>query len=207
METGMLKLIVSLTSPYARKVRIVAAEKKIDIELVVDVPWDADTRVPQYNPLGKVPVLLLEDGSSLYDSRVIVDFLDHASPVAHLIPADPYDRIQVKCWEALADGIIDAAVVVYNERKRPEAQQSRDWIVRQEGKISRSLEAISETLGERKYCYGGSSSLADIAVGCALGYLNFRLPEIAWRQAHPNLEQLYERLMARASFKSTVPVV
>jgi glutathione S-transferase len=202
----VLKLIASLTSPYARKVRVVAAEKKIDFELVIQSPWDADTKVPQHNPLGKVPVLVLEDGSSLYDSRVIVDYLDHASPVARLIPADPHDRIQVKRWEALADGISEAAAAVFVERKRPQSQQSPDWVIRQEGKVFRGLEAMSEDLGERKWCFGESLTLADIAAGCALGYIDFRFPEIAWRQSHPNLAAHFDRLMARPSFKESVPV-
>ena len=201
-----MKLIASLTSPFARKARIVAAEKHIEYQLVVDTPWSEDTRVPEFNPLGKVPVWVLEDGKTLFDSRVIVEYLDSVSPVGHLLPKEPRPRIAVKRWEALADGIADAAALVYVERMRPEAQQSREWIQRQLGKVATGLKAMSDELGQQAYCTGDTFNLADIALGCTLGYLEFRFPEIDWRRAHPNLSELYDRLMQRQAFKETVPV-
>lgn len=201
-----MKLIASLTSPFARKARIVLAEKRIDCELMIDVPWNADTHVPEYNPLGKVPVLVMDDGGTLFDSRVIVEYLDTLTPVSRLIPDENRPRIQVKRWEALADGLCDAAAAVFLERKRAEAQQSQDWLVRQEGKVMKSLEFMSEELGEKVWCTGDSYNLADIATGVALGYLAFRFPEIKWREAHPNLAKLADKLAARQSFKDTVPV-
>lgn len=201
-----MKLIASLTSPFARKVRIVAAEKFTEYELIVDVPWNADTRVPRYNPLGKVPVWVMEDGKTLYDSRVIVEYLDSVSPVNHLLPRDARPRIMVKRWEALADGVCDAAANIFLERKRSQEQQSPDWIKRQMDKVYAGLNAMSAELGNQNYCTGEFFSLADIAVGCALGYLEFRFPELDWRRAHPNLSELYDRLMQRPSFKDTVPV-
>lgn len=202
-----MRLIASLTSPYARKVRIVAAEKHIDYELVVDVPWNEDTHVPEHNPLGKVPVWILEDGKGLFDSRVIVEYLDGISPVAHLLPKDARPRITVKRWEALADGVCDAAALVFLERKRPAEQQNQDWIDRQIGKVRAALEVMSEELDMRDWFHEGGFSLADIAIGCALGYLDFRFKdEIDWRRDHPNLSELFDRLMQRPSFKDTVPV-
>jgi glutathione S-transferase len=201
-----MKLIASLTSPFARKVRIVAAEKHIEYQLVVDVPWAEDTQVPEFNPLGKVPVWVLEDGKTLFDSRVIVEYLDSVSPVGHLLPKEPRPRILVKRWEALADGVADAAALVFVERKRPEAQQSREWMERQLGKVNAGLKAMSEELGQSTWCSGELFNVADIAVGCTLGYLDFRFPEIDWRRAHPNLSELYDRLMQRPAFKETVPV-
>ena len=200
-----MKLIGSLTSPYVRKTRIVMAEKRIEYEMEVDVPWTAETRVPQFNPLGKVPVLVMDDGSTLFDSRVIVEYLDTLTPVSRLIPEDTRPRTQVKRWEALADGVCDAAASVFLERKRPQEQQSQDWIVRQEQKIFRALEAMSEELGEKPWCTGEFYTLADVAVGCALGYLALRFPEIAWREAHPNLEKLADKLAIKPSFIDTVP--
>ena len=117
--TPCMKLLSSQTSPYARKVRIALAEKKIEYELVEASPWDAGTSVPAINPLGKVPVLMLDDGTALYDSRVIVEYLDTVSPVSRLIPEPSRQRIAVKRWEALADGICDAAVLIVRESKRP----------------------------------------------------------------------------------------
>ncbi len=200
-----MKLIASLTSPFARKVRIVAAEKHIEYQLVVDIPWSEDTQVPTFNPLGKVPVWVLEDGKSLFDSRVIVEYLDSVSPVGHLLPKEPRPRITVKRWEALADGIADAAALIFLERKRSESQQSQQWIDRQLGKITAGLKSMSDELGRQDYCTGENFNLADIALGCTLGYLDFRFPEIDWRRAHPNLSELYDRLMQRPAFKETVP--
>ncbi|NWG86123.1 MAG: glutathione S-transferase N-terminal domain-containing protein [Hydrogenophilaceae bacterium] len=200
------KLIASLTSPYTRKVRIVASEKRIDYELVVDIPWNEETEVPKHNPLGKVPVWVPEDGKAIFDSRVIVEYLDGISPVSHLLPKDARARIAVKRWEALADGLCDAAALAFLERKRPAKQQDKAWIERQMNKVRAALEEISEDLGQRDWCHGESYSLADIAVGCALGYLDLRFKEeIDWRRSHPNLAELYDRLMQRPAFKETVP--
>jgi len=200
-----MKLIGSLTSPYARKVRIVLAEKRIDYDFEADIPWNADSQVSAHNPLGKVPVLLLEDGTAIYDSRVIVEYLDNVSPVSRLIPEPNRHRIMVKRWEALADGINDAAATIFLERKRPEAQQSADWILRQQKKVTLGLEAAARDLGEKSWCAGETYSLADIALGCTLGYLAFRFPEVQWRAAFPNLAKLADKVEMRASFKDTVP--
>ena len=200
------KLIASLTSPFARKVRVVAAEKHVEYELVVDIPWEADTKVPEYNPLGKVPVWVLEDGKTLFDSRVIVEYLDSISPVGHLIPTDPRARIAVKRCEALSDGICDAAALVYMERKRQEHQQNPDWIARQLSKVHAGLGAMSEEMGMHNWCMGEVFTLADIAAGCALGYLDFRFPELDWRRSQPHLSEFYDRIMQRPTFRGTMPV-
>jgi glutathione S-transferase len=200
-----MKLIGSLTSPYVRKVRVVLAEKKIECEFVLDPPWAAETGVPQLNPLGKVPVLVLDDSSTLFDSRVIAEYLDHAAPNNRLIPSSNRERAQVKRWEALSDGICDAAALVFLERKRQEDKRSGSWIERQQDKILRGVEWLSRELGEQPWFHGTSVSLADIATGCALGYLSFRFPEIEWRKTHPNLGKLYDKLMNRPSFAETVP--
>jgi glutathione S-transferase len=201
----VLKLIATLTSPYARKVRIALAEKKFEYALVEDSPWVAGNAVAELNPLGKIPVLVLDDGTRLFDSRVIVEYLDTVSPVSRLIPEPSRQRIAVKRWEALADGICDAASAVFLERKRPLRQQSKDWIARQRGKIDRSVIDIAQELGERAWCNGEAYSLADIATGCALGYLDLRFPEIDWRGAHPNLVALADKLAGRPSFAESVP--
>jgi glutathione S-transferase len=201
----VLRLIASLTSPYARKVRIALAEKKIEFALVVDLPWVADSKAADYNPLGKIPVLVLDDGTHLYDSRVIVEYLDATSPVSRLIPEPSRQRIAVKRWEALADGLCDAASAIVIEQRRAARQQSKEWIERQRAKIDRAVVAMAGELDERAWCNGEAYSLADIAAGCALGYLDFRFPDIDWRGAHPNLARLAEKLGARASFADTVP--
>jgi len=201
-----MQLIGSLTSPFVRKVRIVAAEKFVEYDLVVDIPWNEDSRVSEYNPLGKVPVWVQEDGKTLFDSRVIVEYLENVSPVGHLLPKEARPRIAVKRWEALADGVCDAAALIFMERKRPAAQQNPEWITRQMAKVDAGLKMMSDDLGKQTWCTGDFLSLADIAVGCALGYLEFRFPEIDWRLQHPNLSELFDRLMQRPAFKDTVPV-
>ena len=200
-----MKLIGTPTSPYTRKARVVLAEKRIEYEFVIDVPYDAQSRVPALNPLSKVPVLVLVDDTSIFDSRVIVEYLDNASPVTKLIPEDTRQRIQVRRWEALADGCTDAAVAVVIEKRRPPDRQSADWIARQHGKIDRALMAMAEELGNRNWCSGEFFNLSDIAAGCCLGYLDLRLPELGWRKAYPNLARLSDKLMLRASFRDTVP--
>jgi glutathione S-transferase len=200
-----MKLIGSLTSPYVRKTRIVLAEKHIGYNFELEGPWDPETHVSEYNPLGKVPVLIMEDGTSLFDSRVIVEYLDTVSPVSRLIPESNRRRIMVKRWEALADGICDAAAAIFLERKRSEPQQSQEWISRQRKKISLGLESAARELGDKKWCDGNVYTLADVALGCALGYLAFRFPEIEWRRDFPNLEDFHERLEKRPSFMETAP--
>ena len=200
-----MKLIAALASPYSRKVRIVLAEKKIEYEFIIENPGDPATRVPEYNPLGKIPVLILDDNTTLFDSRVIVEYLDHASPVGRLIPDDTRARIQTRRWEALADGCTDAANAVVVEKRRAADKQSADWIVRQQGKIDRALKVMSEELGNRTWCSGDHYSLADIAVGCALGYLDMRLPDTQWRRDYQNLEKLAEKLNKRPSFVDSAP--
>lgn len=200
-----MKLIAATVSPYSRKVRIVLAEKRIEYDLMLDSPLDPATRVPEFNPLGKVPVLILDDETTLFDSRVIVDYLDAASPVGRLIPDDTRQRIQTRRWEALADGCTEAAIAMVLEQRRPPAQQSSEWIARQQVKVDRALKAMAEELATRTWCMGDSYTLADIAVGCTLGYLDLRLPDRNWRAQYPNLDTLYQKLAKRASFKSTVP--
>lgn len=200
-----MKLLASLTSPYARKVRIVLAEKKIDYTLVVDSPWESGSQVAEYNPLGKIPVLLMEDGSALYDSRVIVEYLDTVSPVSRLIPEPNRQRIQVRRWEALADGVCDAIAAIFLERKRPARQQSAEWIERQAKKIELGVREMSQDLGDKAFCTGDAYTLADICVGCALGYLELRYPELAWQEQYPNLVRLAEKLGKRQSFIDSAP--
>ncbi len=200
-----MKLIGSLTSPYVRKARVVLAEKRTGYSFELEAPWSADSHVPDFNPLGKIPILIMDDGTHLYDSRVIVDYLDSINPVSRLIPESGRRRIMVKRWEALGDGICDAAAAIFLERKRDKIQQSTEWIERQQKKVARGLEAAARQLGDNKWCDGNGYTLADIALGCALGYLDFRFPEIEWRDRFSNLVGLSERLENRPAFAETAP--
>ncbi|NHZ41897.1 glutathione S-transferase C-terminal domain-containing protein [Massilia aquatica] len=201
-----MKLIGSTASPFVRKVRVVMAEKKLDYDLELENVWTAETKIHLSNPLGKVPCLIMEDGSSMYDSRVIVEYIDTLTPVCKLLPPNGRDRSDIKVWEALADGVLDAAVLVRLEKTlRPEEQQSAAWIERQMGKVHAGLAVLSANLGESPFCKGNHYTLADVAVGCALGWIAFRFPEIDWRGDYPNLAKLFDKLSERQSFKDTVP--
>lgn len=202
-----MKLIGSLTSPYVRKVRVAMAEKKLDFQLVLEDVWGTDT-ILKSNPLGKVPCLVMEGGEAVFDSRVIVEYLEALSPVGKLIPPSGRERVEVRTWEALADGVLDALILARLEATwngRTEGQRSQAWIDRQMAKVQASLKAMSQGLGERPWCAGTHYTLADVAVGCALGYLDFRFPEVDWRGPYPNLARLADKLAARPSFIDTAP--
>ncbi|MFO0387828.1 MAG: glutathione S-transferase N-terminal domain-containing protein [bacterium] len=202
-----MKLIGSHTSPYARKVRVVLAEKKLDHQFAPEDVWSPNTGIKEFNPLGKVPCLIMDDGGAVFDSRVICEYLDGLSPNARLIPQDSRARIAVKTWEALADGLCDAAIAVRLESQRPSEKQDAAFMARQRGKVDSALEAIAKGLGDNPWCVGVNMTLADIAVGTALAYLDFRFPQISWREHYPNLQRLQEKLEKRASFVDTAPPV
>lgn len=201
-----MKLIGSLTSPFVRKVRIVMAEKKLEYEFVLEDVWNPATTIQASNPLGKIPCLVMEDGGAMFDSHVIVEYLDTLTPVGKLIPPNSRERAEVKCWEALADGVLDAGVLIRSEHtQRPPQLRSQAWIDRQQSKINAGLSAMATGLADKAFCSGTHYSLSDVAVGCALGWISFRFPEIQWREDYPTLAKLFEKLSERSSFKDTVP--
>ncbi|KAJ8136167.1 hypothetical protein OY671_010620, partial [Metschnikowia pulcherrima] len=159
-----MRSIGALTSPYVRKVRIVMAEKKSEYRLELESVWSADTQIQTYNPSGKVPCSVMEDGGASFDSRVIVEYSDTLSPVARSIPQPGRDRAAVKCWEAIADGSSDACVTIVKEKQRPKAQRSPEWIERQYDKIHASSDAMDKSSGDNAHCMGINYSSADIAV-------------------------------------------
>ena len=201
-----MKLLYTLNSPYARKVRIVAQEKHIDLELQEVVLADPDCIVKNYNPLGKVPVLILNDGDSLYDSRVIVEYLDNHAPGTHLIPTDNTSKIATRRWEALCDGITDAAVSAMLEGRKAPEKQSQANIDKQLDKVARGLEVLNLDITKRKWCVNETFSLADIALGCMLGYVDLRFKQLNWQDNYVNLAKHYSLLVKRPSFKMTMPV-
>lgn len=202
-----MKLIGSLTSPYVRKVRVVMAEKRLDFQLVIEDVWNQDD-ILKSNPLGKVPCLVMEGGEAVFDSRVIVEYLDTLSPVGKLMPPNGRERIEVRTWEALADGLMDAALLARLEATwngRSAEQRSQAWIDRQMTRVQTALNAMSQGLGEKPFCAGNHFTLADVATGCALAYLDFRFAHIDWRASYPNLQRLSDKLATRPSFADTVP--
>ncbi len=200
-----MKLLYTTNSPYARKVRIVAIEKHVEMALQLVDFADPDCPVKNHNPLGKVPVLILDDGDNLYDSRVIVAFLDNRTPLAHLIPKDNTARTETRRWEALADGICDAAVAVVLEQRKPAEMQDPAFIAKQLDKVKRGLSVLNLDLTERKWCVNEAFGLADIAVGCMLGYLDLRFKPLKLLAELPNLSKLNAVLIKRPAFKETMP--
>lgn len=201
-----MKLLGTPASPYVRKVRLVLEEKHIPYEYVLASPSQREAMVAAVNPLGKVPVLVCDDGRAIYDSPVIVEYLDGLVAEPELIPRTFDERIEVKRWEALGDGIADATVLISHDYRKPDdKRETAEWYEKQRRKIHRGLAAMSKDLGDRAFCYGGSFTLADIAAGYAIGYLDQALPELDWRTPYPRLAQLAERLAARDSFRKTLP--
>jgi glutathione S-transferase len=202
-----MKLIGSLTSPYVRKVRVVMAEKKLDFQLLVEDVWNNDA-ILKSNPLGKVPCLVLDGGEAVFDSRVIVEYLDTLSPVGKLIPPSGRERVEVRTWEALSDGLLDASLAARMEAiwgGRTTEQRSQAWIDRQMSRVMTAITAMGQGLGDKPYCAGNHFTLADVAVGCALGYLDFRFAHIDWRSSNPNLHKLFDKLATRPSFIESAP--
>lgn len=201
----MYRLISATPSPYARKVRIQLAEKNIPFELVTEVPWDNDTKTPQFNPLEKLPILICDNGETVYESRYVNEWVEMQHPDPPLMPKDKNGILLAKRYEVLADGICDACVLVFWERARPDGARSEEWTARQLRKRDGGLREISRLLGDRAYCVGDTLTLADIAVGSMLGWLRVRMPETDWRKKHPNLAHLQDRLEERPSFRETMP--
>ncbi|WP_027017024.1 glutathione S-transferase family protein [Comamonas composti] len=203
-----MKLIGSTSSAYVRKVRIVLAEKRLEYQFVQENPWDQEQTPGTGNPLGKVPRLVMDGCDAMFDSRVIVEYLDTLSPVGKLIPGTGRERAEVKSWEALADGLLDAGALARLEATWPgrsSDQRCQAWMERQLGKVRAALAVMSQGLGDKSYCCGVHFTLADVCVGSALGWLDLRFPEIAWRDEHPNLALLFAKLAERPSFASTRP--
>ena len=203
-----MKLIGSTASPYVRKVRVVMAEKRLDYQFVQEDVWSDETTIATSNPLGKVPCLVMDGSEAMFDSRVIVEYLDTLSPVGKLIPSSGRERAEVKTWEALADGVMDAGVLWRMEAtwaKRADGERSQAWMDRQRGKVEAGIAAMAKGLGDKPFCSGIHLSLSDIAVGCALGWIAFRFPEIDWRAEFPTLDRLHEKLLQRPSFADTRP--
>lgn len=200
----MYRLISATPSPYARKVRVQLAEKGIPFELITEVPWDSDTATPQHNPLEKLPVLLLPDGGSVFESRYINEWIEAKHPEPPLVPADLDGRLAVKRFEVIADGACDALVLMFWENARGE-RRSEPWFARQQRKVDGAMRELSRALGDATWCHGDRFSQADISVGSLLGWMRVRWPAYAWAEQYPNLARLSDRLEARPSFAATRP--
>ncbi len=198
-----MKLVGSTTSPYVRKIRVLLAEKQLPFEFLEESAWTANTTVPLYNPLNKVPALQLDDGESLFDSAVISEYLD-ALAGPRFIPDGAIERARARRDEALGDGIADAGIAIFLERKRAASMQDPAWIARQRDKVEAGIAALAKSVGSRASMGGARINIGDIACGCALFWVEFRLPEFRWRE-HANLKDWAARLEARPAFAATRP--
>ena len=199
-----MKLVGSRTSPFVRKIRVLLAERQVAHDFLEESAWTAETTVPRYNPLNKVPALQLDDGECLYDSRVIAEYVDAISG-GRFLPAEARARARVHCREALGDGIADAGITAFLERKREVSRQDAAWIARQLSKVDAGIIAVGQALGDSPFLGGAEMDLADIACGCALFWVEFRMPEIRWRDAHPRMGAWARRLEVRPSFSASRP--
>ena len=200
-----MKLISATPSPYARKVRIALAEKGVPFELHTEVPWNDDTSLPQHNPLEKLPVLILDDGTALYESSFILEWIERKHPEPPLLPSDDDGILAHKQVDALATGTCDALLLVFFERMRPEAHRSQPWMARQMRKVRGGVAEIARRVGDQANIVRDRFGLGDISAGSVLGYMEVRFPELDWRREHPNLGRYVDGLMRRPSFQGTVP--
>jgi len=200
-----VKLLGTNTSPYVRKARLVLLEKDIPHTWLIAPPSEPGSQVARVNPLGRIPALILDNETCVFDSPVIAEYADTLNDNPILIPRhDALARMRVKRWEALADGIMDSAIVVRNERVRPSKKQEPGVIDMHNLAVTRALAHAAEQLGQSEWCEGGSITLADLALVSALIYLDLRQPERDWRGAHPNLAAWFDRLSARPSVRTTL---
>lgn len=198
-----MQIIGTTSSPYTRKLRVLAIERGLAHEFVVASPMTESAAVQAVNPLGKVPVLVRADGSALVDSPLIAEYLDGLGDAPRLIPADPAQREAVRQLEAIADGVLDAALLVRMESLRPEAQRSAEWLSWQDGKIRRGLAAFDARLTGRSWAVGDAMTLADIALACCLAWLEFRFDEFHWRGRYAHAGRVLEVLEDREAFRQT----
>lgn len=209
METAVNDLPILLgskPSPFVRKVRVCLAEKNRPYQFEEVNVTSPDSTVYSNNPLGKIPCLMTPALEAYYDSSVIVEYLEAIAPTPALFPADAIARVQVKRIEALADGILDAGILLrWETYQRPAGTQDPAWIARQTKKLDSGLQALGQELGDRQYFIGNTLTYADLCVGVMLGWLTFRFPDHSWPDNYPGLRNLLERLNARESFATTRP--
>lgn len=199
-----MKLLASTTSPFVRKVMVLAHERGIvdQLEFVQTKanPINRDQSVVTHNPSGKIPALVLDNGRVLYDSRVISAYLDTQHKGALMYPKEGHEQWEVMVMEALADGLVEAALQIRFENfLRPESLRWDSWVAGQMEKIDSSIDEMESKIDEKD----DSINAGLIAIACALSYVDFRLAEKDWRSAHPKLAQWFENFSARPSMQKT----
>ena len=201
-----MKIIIANPSPYARKARVALLEKEIVFEEIIDIPWNTNTLTKGINPLGKIPILLNGNHEPLFDSKVIIQYLDHYKPQPLLYPKNPKDNISARLVETVADGVCDAIVLIFLENSRKETLKSKDWIKRQEKKIFEGVKYLSNYLEGENYFVGNHFNIADICGFSCLEYMDLRFPKFKWRNDYQNLEKYWIFHRNRQSFQETKPI-
>ena len=201
-----MKIIIANPSPYARKARVALHEKEIVFEEIIDVPWNTNTLTKGINPLGKIPILLNGNHEPLFDSKVIIQYLDNYKPQPLLYPKNPKDNISARLVETVADGVCDAIVLIFLENSRKETLKSKDWIQRQEKKIFEGVKYLSNYLEGENYFVGNHFNIADICGFSCLEYIDLRFPKFKWRNEYQNLEKYWIYHKNRQSFQETKPI-
>lgn len=212
---GFVKLINNQPSPFGRKVMIALREKNVPFEIEWDIPWHKDTTVAHYNPLEQLPILVADDGTIVYESSYILEWIEHRFPTPALVPANGADILEMKLFQVLSVGVMDALVRMNFEQARPEACRSSEWVARQKRKVAGGLGEISRRIGNREFAVADMFSLADIEIGAVLGHLDFLIrsipalgeviDDVQWRSRHPNLAGYIDRLEQRVSFREAPP--
>ena len=198
-----MKLYGSPLSPYVRKARVLIAEKKLRVEFVNEDPWAQDSNIPGRNPLGKVPALEIEPGNYLFESVLVVHYLDHVDGKT-LTPKDAAGYWQAQWWQALGNGMMDATVARVLETRRPEDKQMPEKLAREEARIHRATATAEGRFRGGDYLVGSRFTLADLVMGVALQYIDFRYAH-DWRASCPKLEDWHARIVGRKSFQETLP--
>ena len=198
-----MKLYGSPFSPYARKARVLISEKNIPCEFVIEDPWPADSRIPGMNPLGKVPVLQIGPANYLFESALVVHYLDHLDGKP-LPPTDAAGYWQSQWWQALGNGMIDATIARVLESRRPADKQMPEKLAREEARIARAFATAAGAYQRGPFLAGSKFGLADLVLGVAFQYIDIRYPH-AWRARHPQLGRWFDGIAARKSFEATLP--
>ena len=198
-------MIIATPSPCERKVCVVLREKNVEFKEIVDVPLNRDTLTKILNPLGKIPILIEDGKEPLFDSKVIIQYLDNLVPNPLFYPESPIENVSAKLVEAAADGVSDALVLICLENVRQEKLRSSDWIDRQATKIYQGAKYLSDYLGTKQFYVGDHFTIADVSAFSCLEYLDLRFPKFNWKIKHPNLKNYWDIHKNRQSYLETKP--
>ena len=201
----MLKLLSATPSPFARKVRVVLLEKNIPFELKTINPWNMNADIERFNPLGKIPVLITANNETIYDSKFIIEWIEHNYPDPAVFPTDAKTKFKAQQIQVIADGICEAVILLFFENMRPDPQQSKPWAERQIKKISNGLQALEQQISNDDFCVDNTFGIADISVVSAVDYLSLRFKTYEWRNKFTRISKFVARQSARQSFIETMP--